>query len=524
MQHLPLEIVDRIVHFLAGGSDAGRITRGGRQRIAPYALISSQFLEAVQRRVWRSLFITNYHLAECARYLQGRRPGCLRKLKYCINLSVVETANLQRYERPVETAAVSDEFRQHLDRLFDMLHGLDRNCAQGSGGPGAMQRQNVKMNLRLVGVHHLEAPADMSYHSPNFGRYRHGRTRIALPRADELPMIHCVRRLSFGRWRRQPIPSVQLEIAARMLGLTELVLRLNEYGAEYPALLREGRRSLAEALAIYSEHTKDIIHAALIIPLDGYTSTRQMALPNLTYPQGYELLGSALRKWSQRLTSFRVEGILDGTLFWPQTREKDDKGAADEPEWQSLQYLDVRLGSHTPSGWWYFMPEGDPTYGRPPRDPAVDPKDQPPLLPDNEPTGPPDPFLGIMDDDSDSDDEERMLRSVPHEDTMQPLFEAWAKALGRMPSLRTARLRFQTYKEEWEVVYEAPGYKDTMWYSMLGLEERGCRRLVFHNTGDWRPVEKTMNLLLAKGSVSWSSTHMIVLTAERNKIVREVGM
>ncbi|KAK8137357.1 hypothetical protein PG984_005297 [Apiospora sp. TS-2023a] len=247
MRDLPLEIVDRIVDFLPGGGQADAPRKrtpegeGCWPRLAPYATLSPQFLEAVQRRIWRSLDISNHHLEECARYLsnplQGR-PGCLRDLTFRVDLPVVEMAAWGRYEQLEETAAVSEEFGLHMRRLFDMLHSLDDQGDQiEKGGGGA---HNI--HLHLADVAH-ELPDDKSYvHRCCYDRepmtryefarkWRYDHVRITLPGIDSFPLVHCVRHLSFGEWCRRPDPSVQLMMAARMgpgLAAVDLVLDGNK--------------------------------------------------------------------------------------------------------------------------------------------------------------------------------------------------------------------------------------------------------------------------------------------------------
>ncbi|KAH6638512.1 hypothetical protein BKA67DRAFT_665468 [Truncatella angustata] len=41
------------------------------------------------------------------------------------------------------------------------------------------------------------------------------------------------------------------------------------------------------------------------------------------------------------------------------------------------------------------------------------------------------------------EDEDHRVRNVPNEDAIQPLLEAWAKALARMPLLRRAKVGFE---------------------------------------------------------------------------------
>ena len=119
----------------------------------------------------------------------------------------------------------------------------------------------------------------------------------------------------FKPFHRPCAAKVQLDIAARMSGLEELDLVLKAVDdTMYPALLREERGSFAEALAVYSEQLHKVTRASLKearfceIPWED-------PLADLTYPQGYDLVGAALRVWSQRLERFNVEGSFDGSLF-----------------------------------------------------------------------------------------------------------------------------------------------------------------------------------------------------------------
>lgn len=475
--------------------------------LAPYATLSPQFLEAVQRRVWRSLDISNYHLEECARHLsQGRRcPGCLRKLTFRVDLAVVET---RHFEQPVETAAASDEFGLHMRRLFDMLCSLEKHHENQLDMGGAYD-----IHLHLADVAHLKAPGDMGYN--NYERCRNDHTRITLPGADELLLVHYVQHLSFGEWHRTPDPSVRLKMAARMPELTALDLVLETYGVQNRPPLRQDRQALAATLKVFAGQT-------LKMPSGDQSAALITSKLDSAHAQGYGLLSASLRGWSQRLIRFRVRGVVDGSLFWPHLREGGGGGgdgfpvgsAKDEPEWPQMQEFDIHIKRFTPSGGWCFN-RSEPAY------PAPATRDR-----TFESTG----------EDSDQDEEGRAVcRNVPHEERMQPLFSSWARALAHMPSLRTAQLRFRIKvfheggtgrghsMEDWTLVYEAPGHKsmsNTVWDGKLGPEEQRCRRLIFHNTGGWRRVQETTELLQAVGSHSWPGTEMVVLTADRNKIVR----
>ncbi|KAK8040918.1 hypothetical protein PG994_013925 [Apiospora phragmitis] len=430
MQNLPLEIVDRIVYSLPGAP----IYEWPPQRpppLAPYATISTYFLEAVQRRTWRSLQINNEDPDQCARYLRGHRLSYLRQLSFAISLPAIDEAKAQRFERPAETEAVSQAIGFQLRRLFDMLHTAEPVAAQFDV-PGILQWREANSQLSLRGIEHWSAAKEQDSVDEDedcgLGDYRHLRSRITLPQANELPMLHSVRHLSFGTWKCRPDPNIQLVIAARMPNLVALDLTLDATELRYPGVLRKDRKSLADALVNYSEQTKQ------------------------------------------------------------------EENAADRPEWRDMQTFDVQLELITPSGCWYFLPKGEPGYGRPPRDPAEDPEDVPPVFTNDDPAGDgmdpcdrgaEDAYYFKLEDIGDV-----RIRNVPCDDTMEPLFEAWARTLACMPLLRSANLHFQVQTpnsetgdeedmnmEDWEIVYEAPGHKGRPVVRVYGRDRAGRQAL-----------------------------------------------
>lgn len=64
---------------------------------------------------------------------------------------------------------------------------------------------------------------------------------------------------------------------------------------------------------------------------------------------------------------------------------------------------------------------------------------------------------------------------------------------------------------DWEVVYESPDFNESSWWEDLGEGERRSRRLIFHNTGGWRPHNDTMKLLQRIGEDSYPGTKSVVL-------------
>ncbi|KAK8104775.1 uncharacterized protein PG998_011808 [Apiospora kogelbergensis] len=296
MQNLPLEIIDNIVEFLPTKEDATEQLL--EPRLAPYTTISTHFLEAVQRRLWRRLFLFNDDLDYCASFLlHRRRLSHLRELTLHIIVDETEENKALCFERPAETKAVSRQFGICLQRVFGMLE------------------QGTNLQLSLFEVEHNDT-GRYDGHEHRFQFYQHSRSRITLPRANGLPMLHSVRHLSFYYWIRRPDPSVQLVIAARMPELWALDLCIEATELRYLGVLRKDRQSLAEALVNYSKQTEQLSHVDLHIANESsHLIDNTVAMPNVKYPLTYDLLGSSLRVWLQRLTSFNVGGVFDEALF-----------------------------------------------------------------------------------------------------------------------------------------------------------------------------------------------------------------
>ncbi|KFX92272.1 hypothetical protein V490_05473 [Pseudogymnoascus sp. VKM F-3557] len=526
MNKLPQEIIDRIVFFLPQGW-SGEYPNSKKKCVARYAVICSKFRVAIERFTFRRIEIQNEELETFAQTLTPGRRGFLRSLVYCITLPPIDPALSQRYERPAETEAVSKLFSLHIKNLFDALSRLD-----GMRG--------ITLNLSNVWqFFEVDRDEEMLYGQDDFRDYRHIRSRIDLLASDALPQLTSISHLELSPWDRMPTPSILLDLAARMPGLQALDLAFISNEVRYPGLLRKDRCILATMLKLRSEETKKISVFTLDMGIE-YDGNGAMHLllpmPNVTYPLGYDPLGSSLRTWSQRLTEFHLKGIFDEALFWPHPLET----TASPPQWLNLKNLYVHLERQTPSGWWYFMPKGKPEFGTPPRNPAKDPNDLPLPFTDN-PIDGADAFDKRAEDAWDCTQdygkpvEDCFTRNVPIEDTMQPLLKGWARALRSMRSLQRATLAFsveipdsKSSDEEnvcwndWEVIYESPeSISDHCWNEQLEAEERSSRRLTFHNTRGWWPNKDTMDMLQRVGDDNYPGTKLVVLAVnEWDEVLR----
>ncbi|KAK9782671.1 hypothetical protein SCAR479_01014 [Seiridium cardinale] len=145
-------------------------------------------------------------------------------------------------------------------------------------------------------------------------RHLHSRNQILEP--DKLAKLTCISVLYFSHWQRKAKPSVQLDLAVRMAGVRKLELVLDGFEMRYPGFLRDDRNSLVTA-SHNPETTRTVADAILNMGLDGDAINQVLPMPSLICPSEYNHLSISLCFWLQQLTRLRVEGVLDGSLFWP---------------------------------------------------------------------------------------------------------------------------------------------------------------------------------------------------------------
>lgn len=360
MNRLSQEIVDLIVSFLCEPREELEWEGLGRAA-ALYATIDRKFQRAVERHSFESLNISNERLAAFTQILNPRRQGLVKELKYQGIFPIVPAMLDYRIETRYETEAVSAIFSRYMRDLFDALSSMD-----GLWG----------VRLYLQDFYHRQSENDddcFYFFDKAAGRrlaaHRHLRTRICL--VEPLPRLSCISRLTFGRWKRMPSPTVQVAIARCLTGLHTLEMVMDGSEARFPGLLRRQRHELARRLLSHYRGRRWISEATLDLSLVCRVTNQMISLPNLVSPQEYDLLGASVRVWSRKLTRFCVKGAFDETLFWPHSSETETHVT----QWPNLKFFDVFLERHTPSGWWYFMPEDEPNYGTSPRNPMNDRND-----------------------------------------------------------------------------------------------------------------------------------------------------
>ncbi|KFZ17031.1 hypothetical protein V502_04791 [Pseudogymnoascus sp. VKM F-4520 (FW-2644)] len=455
MNRLPQEIIDCIVFFLPGGPDAERVHYPEIQPTrAQYATISSKFHAAIERSTFNSLRIKSDELETFAQYLKPCRQGFLRILVYNILLPPINTAVSERFERPSETEAVSKLFSHYVKDLFDTLHRLDSlsGICLCFGDVSHPYRRNDNETLVFED-------------DDGLGISRHMRSRINLLDPEALPQLKCISNLELVGWQRTPAPSIMIDLAARMPGLVKLFLDTASYEVRYPGLLREDRHSLATMLKLRSEETKTASEAILDMSMDGGAVNQMVPMPNLTYPMGYDLLGSS-----------RLHSV--------------------------------------------FIRDGANNLCDPSRNPAEDPDDLPQPFTDN-PTDGADPF------DREEEDNWNCQRIIfrPLVEGWAKALQCMPSLRHARLSFGIVTPvggdEEDQSMEDWEIIYESPDFHNPTWKT-LGDGERSSRRLIFHGTGGWRPNNDTMDLLQRIGEDSYSGTKLVVLDInDFDEIIRE---
>ncbi|KAI1505941.1 hypothetical protein F5X99DRAFT_175792 [Biscogniauxia marginata] len=441
--------------------------------LSPFATLSTKWQEAVERRTFSRLAISSEdeEMQNFARTVTPTRRAHLRTLTFTVVVPFDEGGAKPRSQRQ---ARFSEAFTGAVQRLFQVLAGGDSDDGGAAG-----------MTLELGWV-----TSARDYQDGREPRYL--RQRIGLVNGGrQLPVVKCVSRLVLcvDRAARRVAPHVAVDLAARLPCLKSInVVATMEMGGmneDEAAMHVDDRLALADTLR-ETGFLSDLPCREVSLSLEDQDPNvlgmkRRFVFPDCMNSLPYEPLGAAMRMWSQNLVALNLCGVFDGSLFWP---GEADPLAMPEFPWPCLRKFNVRLGLSTPTGAWYFTLKPGTKY-----------------------------------------------RNVPCEDTIQPLFESWAKGLECMPVLEQAAILFQveleitqsgfaseTSVENWSVGIQAPDIVPDLvhhaWGRNILADDLRSPRLAFRNVGTWRPWKPTMEKLHALGKDRFRSMNMIELEVD----------
>jgi hypothetical protein len=443
-------------------------------------------------------FLTLYH---------DHRVHILRNIIFSIEfpeLRETEEELLKCRETIEQIQAQSELFTRQISDLFTALKTLE----------GETETKNRPSGIRLtIGTPYQR---DNGMQHCDHRRYHSWRLRLLNP--QNLPRLLSIRTLIIGedvrfwsdfscRYERPLDLRVVVDLVSRLPNLETLNCAYLNDRVPYPyedAVLshfthpwegprRDARHDFGKAITTLAM-PKRITTPVMLkrakfyfgnVDELGMGMDQSKPLPDLVKPLSFDPLSASLREFSQQLTELDLRICADSSLFWPSEREPD----AIPPSWPHLKRLHVEFHPASPSGAWYFQG---------PRDQSqegigyeITEKHYPPVE-ENEADENWDDiwnFEGGRYENVAPD----MFRTAPVDDMIEPLLEAFAKALGSMRSLEEAELF--TYLSwcpcpEREQEYPNPPLdREQQERHRWGLRyhtEGSFGRLKWE-TGDWRP-------------------------------------
>ncbi|KAL7627081.1 hypothetical protein AAE478_003857 [Parahypoxylon ruwenzoriense] len=469
MDEFPVEIIDLIVSFLPRPRKHtyGIALPEPEPGLAPFATLSSKWQAAVERRTFADLRVEGRKkkLEDFARIVTPARRAYLRLLTLEVAVPFDEASVKPRGKHQ---QVFSEAFTSAVEELFRALADEGPDDGGGDSSSSSSDRGGVRgMTLELGWV--ASTRDRVSVREP-----RYLRQRIELLNGGrQLPVVKCVSRLLFCKGcGRQVALRTAIYLAKRLPCLQKIYVHAPEdrigdtMTKDDIAIHRDDRHNFAAAL-VEADLLSDLPCREVSLRLEDQDShvlgmNPRFVPPNFTNSLSYDPLSASIHMWSHNLVSLKISGVFDGSLFWPGESELLAMPAS---PWPCLRDLNVDLGLTTPTGAWYFDLKPGTNY-----------------------------------------------RNVPCEDTMQPLFESWAKALGCMPVLEQATICFnvelddscpinlnRTSVETWMIGFQAPYTRPrpakSTWADDVAAEDSHSPKLMFQNTGGWRPWKSTMDRL-----------------------------
>lgn len=499
MDRLPPELCDHIVsyfppkpkpraHFVDPTAQDPR--EDPRPRLSALSTLSRRWQSSIERHLFRTLSITNHDLDNLDRVVTPLRRDHVRELRLTANFPDYDYELSKEYETNAERAANNAIATGAVRRLFAILG------AWGAAG----ESPGLELHLGFT------SPGDRVWEENGFRRYRgidDKRYEYSFVRLDGVEEFAEVPRVTMLQQHgTRPVELCSSYGLTSRLPRATCALWDTVDAGPFARLQREQRDRFVCALESNPCRIPPVLHVTTVQP----SSNLGAALPNLAAPHAYDRVSSAFRELSLGVTEFRFEGIADETLLWPSPAQAR---VAEPPYWENLTSLDIELALQSPLGKWYFLSED----GGVPSDVPI-PEHIPGFLPpgyydteeeSTEATEHAESLPGPEDDDG-LVDMRAHFRTRPNDEIMVPLLAAFARAIGAMPSLRSAKLEFWNdgRYSPFYVAFAPPG-KMAGDEDQLPQEERPpgtAPRLIAH-TWEWRMGAELEDLFRR----AWAAVH-----------------
>lgn len=494
MNALPQDVYDEICGFLSAPNF----------NLSAVATVSRRWQAAIERRTFRTIRVRSDDFDRFHKIVHGSRRRCVTKVEYIVILPPYSEEDRCRFEREIDREENDKVFTQAIHGLFHILKLWDV-CEDGS------------IELKLVDVYsdtdhdflrrsspsrqldtwlRLKKDETETYNVDLWG-WRFHFSYLRLLKTSELPVVPVVKSFRTAHLTRNICDRVSIDIAARLPNLREAFCLMNEWEIRYIGLRRRHRQDLSEAVS------QTLPQASGLVRLHLHTNQGFFPAPNFSttslHPesQTHDTLCTAIRKATGSMTKLKdlhVSGVLDESLLTPSPTQ-----TFQEPYWQNLARLIIRFSPRRPSGGFYFHVAEEAI--------TIPGEDEVP------------PCYGNDEEDAAAAIEFQITRhsgftgrvqgvSVPEDESILPLFEAFGRACCQIPPLQSACLLTHVRSESgsgarfqdlvpWGVSYTSPG----VWpWGGMPIPETAFSdcldtRRLFWNTLDWRPTTTLQDLL-----------------------------
>ncbi|KAI9778755.1 MAG: hypothetical protein M1816_003908 [Peltula sp. TS41687] len=502
MEVFPQEVIERVARYSDIDTRRNLLT------------VSRGFQVAVERASWSGYInLQDSDVGKLLALYHGHRVRLLRNITFSVHFP-----ELRETEEDLLKCRETTEELQANDQLFtrqisDLLIALK-----------TLEERETDPNNRTAGIDlTIQTPHQRDNNIQHCDHRRYHSWRLHLLNSQTLPELSSIRTLTIGeksrywsdfscRYERPLDLRVVVDLVSKLPNLEALdCLYLHDrfpfpyedavirhFTRPWEGPRRDSRRDFGKAMETHAAALPAKLKSAKLhfgnVDELGDDMDQSKPIPDLVKPLSYDSLSSALRVFSQHLTELDLRICADSSLFWPSSQEAH----ATPPSWPCLKRLRVEFHPASPSGVWYFQgPRGE---GRQAVGYEVTEQHYPPVE-ENEADDEWDDvwsFEGGRYENVAPD----VFRTVPIDETIEPLLEAFAKALDSSRSLEEAELF--TYlswcpSEEREREYPDPPLDEGKHRWGVRYLASGTSRRLEWQVGDWRPSNALLQLFHGVG-------------------------